>query len=64
MTEKELKFAKDLGKCAGMWVATDDDRFVACGNTIKEARQKAHDAEVENPVIFQVPAAEDGHCFF
>lgn len=61
---KKENFGKQLGKCIGKWVATDDHRVIACGKTIKEVEKKAADAHVEKPVIFQVPDVREGQSFF
>lgn len=63
MTHRQEEFAKELGNCAGKWVATtDDDRVVGCGDTVQEAVEQAHANDVKDPVVFPVPA-QDG-CFF
>jgi len=64
-SEKVQKsLAKELGKCAGMWVATDDEHVIACGKTIKEVREKTARKQVENLRIFSVPDIKKGHLYY
>lgn len=64
MTKKEREFAKELGKCAGKWVATFDYRVVACGDDIRKVKEEAEKKNIDNPRIFAVPDPKSGHLFF
>ncbi len=64
MTKKERKLAKELGNCAGKWVAMDDDHVVACGDSIKDVEEKAKEAEIKEPVIFPLPNIKDGEGYY
>ncbi|MFA5867379.1 MAG: DUF5678 domain-containing protein [Actinomycetota bacterium] len=64
MTYKEKKLAAELGKCAGKWVALDDHKLIACGDSIQEVKKKAKEKNVAKPRIFAVPDSEATQFFF
>lgn len=65
MTETEAaRFAAQLDKRAGRYVATTGDRVVAWGNSVKEVREKAEKKKVKRVIIFPVPPKVQGHCYY
>lgn len=63
MKKTDRAFAKELGECAGKWVATDDKSIIVCGKTIAAVRKKAKAKHIENPRIFAVPDPKKGKLF-
>lgn len=63
-TKARSAYAKELGKCAGKWVAVKDDHVVACAKTIKELREKTERKNVQNLRIFSVPDIGKGHLYY
>lgn len=60
---KDLDFLKELEKHTNKWVAitgygTDDERIVASGESILEARQKAAFKGFKDATFFRVPATD------
>jgi hypothetical protein len=64
MTIKEKKFANDLAKCAGKYVATRDGKVIACGSSITEVMEKAAKTKGRKPAVFPLPKYSEGHNFF
>jgi hypothetical protein len=64
MTKKESEFIEALRKCVGKWVATDDEKVVACGDTVEEVKKKTKEANIKRPIIFQLPHTREGRLFF
>jgi len=64
MTTKERKYANDLAKCAGKYVATCDGKVVACGSSIKEVMEEASKKKGKKPTVFPLPQFSKGHNFF
>ncbi|HZD59129.1 MAG TPA: DUF5678 domain-containing protein [Anaerolineae bacterium] len=63
-TTKERRFAEELLKCAGKYVATHNDTVIACGSSIREVKEKAAEQNIKRPVIFPLPKVTEGHNFF
>lgn len=63
MSNNNDELAKELGRCAGKWVATANNHVVGCGDTVQEALGEARDNSVERPVTFHVPSASS-HCYY
>ena len=60
---KELDFLKELERHINKWVAiagygSDDERVVASGDSIVEARKKAESLGFKDTTFFKVPPAD------
>lgn len=60
---KELDFLKELEKYVNKWVAiagygSDEERVVASGDSILEARHKAESQGFKDPTFFKVPPSD------
>ncbi len=64
MTNKEKKYSEQLKSHKGEYVAVKNMTVVASGSTALEAKKKAEQKHVKNPIIFGVPDVGKGHFFF
>ena len=60
---KELDFLRELEKHENRWVAiigygSDEERIVAAGDSIREARQKAESQGFKDTTFFRVPPSD------
>jgi Family of unknown function (DUF5678) len=60
---KELDFLKELEKHENRWVAivgygSDEERIVAAGDSVREARQKAESQGFKDTTFFRVPPSD------
>lgn len=64
MIKQAESLPKELGKCAGQWVAINSEHVVACGRTIKELHNRTDKLAVKNLRVFFVPDIKDGLMYF